>query len=221
MRRLLPLRLSSRFSPKATASLGAPKDNMRGHIPVEIVRLSAASLAPLADQLLPVYHAAFAEPPYNRDFAQTNAFAGALSNHMLRRDFRCCLARESTGGAITGFTYGYSGEPGQWWHDVVGAAMEPAAVGTWLNGSFEFVELAVLPQAQGRGTGGRLHDALLDGLANRTAVLSTIQHETAALQLYRKRGWVELVRDLAFPGVADPYLVMGIDLAQRSGRAAP
>ncbi len=90
--------------------------------------------------------------------------------------------------------------------------MEPAAVETWLIDSFEFAELAVLPELQGRGIGGRLHHALLDGLANRTAVLSTIEQETAALQLYRKRGWIELVRNLAFPGVAELYRVMGIDL---------
>ncbi len=214
MRRLLPSRLFS----KTSASPHPVSNEEGGQETVEIARLSAASLAPLADQLVPVYHAAFAEPPYRRDAAQTRAFAGSLTGHMLRRDFRCCLAHESATGAITGFTYGYSGEPGQWWHDIVAAAMGQATVETWLMGSFEFVELAVMPAAQGRGIGGRLHDALLEGLANRTAVLSTIQQETAALQLYRKRGWVELVRDLAFPGVAEPYLVMGIDLTQRPRR---
>jgi GNAT superfamily N-acetyltransferase len=212
MRRLLPTRFSSRLAPKLAKGSRQP--------PIELVMLSAASLLPLAERLLPVYHAAFAAPPYNRDAAQARAFAGTLSQHMLRRDFRSCIALEPQTGKLTGFTYGYSGGAGEWWHDIVAAAMAPAARDAWLAGSFEFAELAVLPEAQGRGIGGRLHDALLDGLANRTAVLSTIEQETTALQLYRKRGWVDLVHDLAFPDVAERYLLMGIDLRERRTRAA-
>lgn len=180
--------------------------------PVEIVGLPATELGPVIEQILHVYGAAFALPPYNRDASQTQAFAGTLMRHLANDDFRCCVAREDGNGRILGFTYGYTGRPGQWWYDVVAAAMEPRVVEQWLDGGFEFVELAVLPEAQGRGLGGRLHDALLDGQPHRAATLSTIQYETAALGLYRKRGWVKLLQGVVFPNVPEPYLVMGLDL---------
>jgi ribosomal protein S18 acetylase RimI-like enzyme len=192
--------------------------NGRPPATVEIVCISAGELAPIADRLAAVYYAAFAAPPYHRDAAQAAAFADTLAQHARRRDFQCCVAREGSGGRIAGFSYGYSGVAGQWWHDVVAGAMPREMAESWLKGSFELAELAVLPEAQGRGLGGRLHDTLLDGQRNRTAVLSTIQEETPALQLYRKRGWIELVPRLWFPNVAEAYLIMGIDLSRWRAR---
>ncbi len=186
----------------------------------EIICISGRVLVPIVERLLPVYRAAFAAPPYRRDAVQTRAFADTLARHAEHRDFQCCLAREASGGRILGFSYGYSGEAGQWWHDVVAGAMRQELVESWLNGGFELAELAVLPDVQGRGLGGRLHDTLLDGQTNRTALLSTIEHDTPALHLYRKRGWIELLPRVMFPNVTDPYLVMGIDLSQWRARGS-
>jgi hypothetical protein len=94
------------------------------------------------------------------------------------------------------------------------------AADRWLSDSFEFVELAVLPDAQGNGYGGLLHDALLAGLSHRVSVLSTLQEETDALHLYYKRGWVDLLQHFVFPVGAQPYRIMGIDLAARRAAQA-
>jgi len=185
---------------------------------ITIERLTAAEVAPFVEQIGEVYGAAFAPPPYNRGPAQVPAFVRSLMQHAQNPDFCCCFARATGGGRLLGFTYGYTGRPGQWWRDVVAASMEPNEVRIWLDGQFEFVELAVVPEAQGHGIGGRLHDALLEGQRHKVATLSTIQQDTAAFQLYRKRGWVVLLQDVAFPFVAEPYRIMGIELNQWRSR---
>lgn len=35
------------------------------------------------------------------------------------------VARDSHTASIVGFAYGYTSAPGQWWHDIVAAALEP------------------------------------------------------------------------------------------------
>jgi ribosomal protein S18 acetylase RimI-like enzyme len=184
----------------------------------EIASISPVELKAVQNQIVDVYREAFSMPPYDRRELDVHVFEHSLAHHALHKAFRCCVAREHPGGPILGFVYGYTSEPGQWWHDSVAKALAPVRVECWLRGSFEFVELAVAPAAQGRGIGGRLHDAILEGLPHHTAVLSTYQAETVALQLYRKRGWLPLLEHFYFPGNPPPYLIMGLDLEQRTGR---
>ncbi|WP_372492658.1 GNAT family N-acetyltransferase [Microbacterium aurugineum] len=66
-------------------------------------------------------------------------------------------------------------------------------VSGWVGGHFEFVELAVTPEARGRGIGGQLHDALLANLDHRRALLATSSsQDDPAVRLYSSRGWVSL-----------------------------
>ncbi len=62
----------------------------------------------------------------------------------------------------------------------------------WVGGHFEFVELAVLPEARGHGLGGRLHDVLLEGVPKERAMLSTDNGDSPAVRLYSARGWRKL-----------------------------
>jgi GNAT superfamily N-acetyltransferase len=87
----------------------------------------------------------------------------------------------------------------------------------WLTQSFQLVEVAVTPETQGQGIGGRLHDRLLAELTYGKAVLSTIRAQTVAYWMYRKRGWRVLVEDMRFLGVDRPYRIMGLDLAPSQG----
>ncbi|MGE5139638.1 MAG: GNAT family N-acetyltransferase, partial [Rudaea sp.] len=96
--------------------------------------------------------------------------------------------------------------------DFVSRLLSPEARAQWLGNCFEFVELAVLPSQQGQGIGGQLHDALLEGVPYRTAVLSTYSGENRAMQLYIKRGWKRLVDELTFPGSTLPMVVLGLAL---------
>lgn len=173
---------------------------------------SAAETLAARDSICAVYGAAFAAPPYVRGPASAAAFADTLTRHVERPAFRCLVARDAGRGEIVGFSYGYRSAPGQWWHDVVARALGSAGSRRWLADAFELVELALLPAYQGQGSGGQLHDALLAAVAQPVAVLSTRQEETAALALYRNRGWIDLRRDFHFSGGSAPWLILGLDL---------
>jgi ribosomal protein S18 acetylase RimI-like enzyme len=179
---------------------------------VEIVRLAQYDIPLLQPSILKVYRKAFGPPPYNEGDADTQAFGENFGYHVHRTGFRCLLAREVPSGLVVGFVYGCTSRAGQWWYDVVAAGLGPEQSTRWLNSAFEMIELAVIPDMQGRGIGGRLHDRLLVGLPHTTALLSTMQVETSAQRLYYRRGWTPLLENFYFPGVGDPYLVMGLEL---------
>jgi ribosomal protein S18 acetylase RimI-like enzyme len=133
--------------------------------------------------------------------------------HRGREGFRL-ICEEDRQGRLAGLAYGYRGAAGQWWHDLVSAAMTEGQRRDWLQPAhFELVELAVRPDLRGRGLGGRLHDAVLADLDAPTAVLSTETDNEAALGLYRGRGWQLLVRELDF-GAGRLFCVLGLDLAR-------
>lgn len=176
---------------------------------IEIVRLPAEALEAERNQIIGIYRAAFGPPPYNESENDVRLFAHSLDRRLRRPGFRYVAARDWAEGRIIGFAFGYACRPGQWWRDTVAVALTPAEVNHWLANAFEFVELAVTPAYQGYGFGSRLHDALLAGLPHQTAVLSTIQSETVALKLYRRRGWVTLLNDFSFPGGKRSFRIMG------------
>ncbi len=185
----------------------------------DIIQIEAKDLLTVRDDIARVYREAFAEPPYNEGEAEAEHAASSLIQHARRNGFRLFVAKADT-GQIIGFSYGYRGQPGQWWHDFVSKLLTPEARAKWLGDCFEFVELAVLPSFQGKGIGGELHDALISGLPYRTAVLSTYSGENRARHLYDKRGWTTLVDDLTFPGSNVPMVVFGLDLKPSKGERA-
>jgi ribosomal protein S18 acetylase RimI-like enzyme len=134
-----------------------------------------------------------------------------LERHSRREGFTFLAAQDD--GAIAGFTYGYRGSAGEWWHDLVSGAMDEEQRARWLvPRHFEYVELHVRPEQQGRGLGGRLHDELLARQPESpTAVLSTQVDNERALGLYRGRGWVVVVPELDF-GSGRLFSVLGRDL---------
>lgn len=182
---------------------------------LQIRTLSLQELTAVRGQILAVYQAAFAEPPYFEKEEDAARFAASLTRHAQRAGFRCCVAEDSVTGQVLGFAYGYTSQAGQWWYDRVAQVLDQKIIAAWLDGAFEFVELAVIPSMQGHGIGGRLHDALLADLPHRTAILSTYQAEIAALRLYRRKGWITLLQDYFFPGSDRRMVIMGLDLGQR------
>jgi ribosomal protein S18 acetylase RimI-like enzyme len=121
-----------------------------------------------------------------------------LERHAARDGFTFLAARDN--GTIEGFTYGYRGSSGEWWHDLVAKSMSDEQRARWLvPRHFEYVELHVRPERQGRGLGGRLHDELLARQPDSpTAVLSTQVDNERALRLYHGRGWEVVVPELDF-----------------------
>jgi ribosomal protein S18 acetylase RimI-like enzyme len=183
---------------------------------VEIAEVGPKKAASLDGQLQRVYLAAFSLPPYREGETDVVRFRESFIHHARRGGFRCVVAKEQEHGVV-GFGYGYTSKPGQWWRDVVEEGLGRENAKKWLSDAFEFVELAVLPTMQGQGIGGRIHDELLRGLPNQTAVLSTYQAESPALKLYRQRGWITLLWDFNFPGAPRPIMIMGRDLRSQTG----
>lgn len=138
-------------------------------------------------------------------------------------------------GALAGFTYGFHGESGQWWHDMVAAALATRSVAgvpagvhagadapcTWLDDSFEIAELHVLPPWQGAGIGRTLLLSLASGRPERTAVLSTADAPSRARRLYRAVGFTDLLTDFRFSGSEPPYAVMGALLPLAAATTLP
>jgi GNAT superfamily N-acetyltransferase len=119
-------------------------------------------------------------------------------------------------GPIIAFAYGFHGDHGQWWHDLVRAAVTvasgQAAAARWLDDSFEIAEVHVRPEHQRRGIGRCMLLEITGGRAERTAVLSTMDANTPARRLYRSLGFTDLVTSYRFAGAPIPYAVMGAAL---------
>ena len=120
-----------------------------------------------------------------------------MERHAASPGFRGLTAHAD--GELAGFTYGFHGENGQWWHDMVAAALATRLRaglrsttaprrGEWLDDSFEIAELHVLPPWQGNGIGRSLLLSLTGGRPERTAVLSTADAPTRA-QAAVPRAW--------------------------------
>lgn len=154
--------------------------------------VDAGAIPGLAGDLMAVYEAAFCKPPYYETPAHAARFACRLDRYSAIPGFRCRLASDGTDAV--GFALGFSNqietfEPDR--YRSIYAAAGTATTTTWLHGQFEFVELAVRPEHQGRGLGGLLHDVLLEGLGHRAAWLLTSPAADAARAFYRRRGWTE------------------------------
>lgn len=150
-----------------------------------VVTLSGAEAAGLDPEILDVWRGAFG------DAADAEEWRSSVwDRHRSRAGFRLVTARD--GERMLGFAWGYIGERGQYWSDFISREVGRGG-DDWIGGHFEFVELAVMPDARGRGIGCRLHDALLADLPHERALLSTsARSDDPAVRLYSSRGWVTL-----------------------------
>jgi ribosomal protein S18 acetylase RimI-like enzyme len=141
-----------------------------------------------------------------------------MRRHAAYPDFRALQMRAAGYAshdprAVLGFSYGFHGEPGQWWYDAVAAALSrtigPALTASWLADCVEVAEVHVRKDQQRRGIGTRMLTALIAGRPERTAMLSTPDRDTTARRLYRRMGFSDLLTGYSFPGGSPPYAVMG------------
>ena len=88
------------------------------------------------------------------------------------------------GGQVLGFSYGFHGQPGQWWYDAVASVLSRLLgadlAGQWLADSLEVAEVHVRSDEQRRGLGTRMLTALTARRSERTAMLSTPDRDTTA-----------------------------------------
>jgi GNAT superfamily N-acetyltransferase len=172
----------------------------------QVVVWGAAEITQRLDDVIDVYGQAMG---YSPELLMTRR--NYMGSHVHRRDFRA-VASLNDDGRLLGFGYGYLSEPGQWWHDQVRAAMRRDARSFWLSSCFEVVELHVLPQAQGHGLGATQLRTLLGLTSTATTLLSTPEADEArsrAWRLYRRFGFVDVIRHFLFPGDGRPFAILG------------
>jgi ribosomal protein S18 acetylase RimI-like enzyme len=181
---------------------------------VEIISVGRREVARLRDAVVAIYARAWASTSFHQDAQDAENFGDRLLHHGGNPDFRLCVAFD--GDSPIGFSYGYASVPGGWWRQTIAVKLPVDVAKTWLDDCFEFAELAVLPQRQNSGVGGRLHDALVADLPHRTSLLSTQKSNEPALRFYERRGWKVLNESMTFPNRSDPYVIMGLDLKGRA-----
>jgi GNAT superfamily N-acetyltransferase len=129
------------------------------------VRMLPDDILAKLEEITAVYQAAFTPPPYQKPLSEIVSFARSLPNQLDREDYRFFAAIAEDGGKLAGFAYGHSVRAGLWWQEQVRRVLPEQVAAEWLPDSFEFVELAVIPQYQRQGIGSQLHDRLLEGVA--------------------------------------------------------
>jgi ribosomal protein S18 acetylase RimI-like enzyme len=174
-----------------------------------LVELSAEQLTGRLAEALHIYVSAMGYPPGTARQRRT-----LWLEHLNRPDWRAVGWLDSTDGLL-GITYGYGGGGGQWWFEEVRRGLRGAGpeAQLWLQDYFELTELHIRPDAQGHGLGEGLLRALLAGTSRSRVLLSTPEYGERppgrAWQLYRRLGFVDVLRDHRFTGDFRPFAVLG------------
>ncbi len=140
-----------------------------------------------ADQIKRLAFEAFSGPPWNETPAHAALLAARFLDDTTRPGFLLAWVEHQAGEPV-GFAYGLAS-----WHLAIHAGH---TVSPWSHPPFELREIAVAQRFRGQGIGALLHDAVLSATPPRPRWLVTHPAATAALALYRHRGWraVRLVR---------------------------
>jgi ribosomal protein S18 acetylase RimI-like enzyme len=174
-----------------------------------LVELSADQLTGRLAEALHIYVSAMGYPPGTARQRRT-----LWLEHLHRPDWRAVGWLDST-DALLGITYGYGGGAGQWWFEEVRRGLRGAGpeAQLWLQDYFELTELHIRPDAQGHGLGEGLLRALLAGTGRSRVLLSTPEYGARppgrAWQLYRRLGFVDVLREHRFTGDFRPFAVLG------------
>ena len=118
---------------------------------------------------------------------------------------------------LLGIAYGYCGAPDQWWQQQVLAGLHrvgvpPEEISNLMSSYFELTELHIHPRAQGRGLGEALARRLLAGRSESNVLLSTpeiIGEANRAWRLYRRLGFVDVIRGYHFAGDPRAFAILG------------
>lgn len=169
---------------------------------VAIDVLTANEFAPLVGLAAQIYGEAMGRPP--ELVVQRREI---LQSHVSRAGLVAVVASDDD--EMVGFGYGYRGQQGEWWHDIVANALGRDMSKTWLHCAFELAELHVRPGAQGHGVGRGILETLLVQVSGSRVVLSTHDRQSPARQLYRSVGFRDLLTGFVFPGSSEVYVIMG------------
>lgn len=125
-----------------------------------------------------------------------------------------------TGARLLGVAYGYCGAPDQWWQQQVLAGLhrvgaDRTRIAELMTSYFELTELHIHPRAQGRGLGEALIRRLLADRAEDHVLLSTPEisgEANRAWRLYRRLGFVDIIRGYHFAGDPRAFAILGRSL---------
>lgn len=170
--------------------------------PVALRNLDPAGFVARLPELIDVYVAAMQYPG-----GIAAARAALWREHSTRDGFACTVAVDQQ-DRIRGLTYGYTGHSGQWWYSEVQRGLGRRD-SPWLLDYLELTELHVRPDSQGAGVGQLLLTALLADRPERAVLLSTPEGTNRAWRLYRRMGFVDVLRDYRFTGDPRPFGVLG------------
>lgn len=182
----------------------------------ELRELGAEQFAAELDSFIEVYAAAMGAPRI-----QLPGRRAIMEQHSGYPSFRAVTVRALVAGPawrghrppVIAFAYGFHGERGQWWHDLVRTALTATHGGAqaeaWTADSFEIAEVHVHPDYQAHGIGQAMMLRLAAGRPERTSLLSTPDADTRARRLYHRLGFTDLLTGFSFAGAGPPYAVMG------------
>ncbi|MGH3567321.1 MAG: GNAT family N-acetyltransferase [Pseudonocardia sp.] len=174
-----------------------------------LVELDRGDLVDRLTDALTIYVSAMSYPP-----GTARGRRALWLDHVQRPGWRSVGALDA-GDGLLGITYGYVGGPGQWWFEEVRRGLRGQRSGrrAWLTDYFELTELHVRPDAQGCGIGEGLVRGLLAGTDRARVLLSTPEHTpgqpSRAWQLYRRLGFLDVLREHRFTGDTRPFAVLG------------
>lgn len=145
-------------------------------------RHDGADARRFVEDMVDLYAAIFAEPPYNEGPAHVESFRGWVTKELDNPGF--ALVRAVVGADLVGMAYGYTMPAGDWWHD----ATEPPPAQIRDSPKFAVMEWAVRADRRQKGMGRRLMAELLDG---RWEPYATLNANPAAIahQVYIRWGW--------------------------------
>jgi ribosomal protein S18 acetylase RimI-like enzyme len=125
---------------------------------------------------------------FGDDFADYDTwYLGLFEKHAKSPGHRLVLTQEDN--SVTGYAWGYTGQRGQYWSDLLCDSLPEPIASQWVGGHFDVVELAVLPTHRRRGLGQALHDCLLEGVTGRCLLGTSSDPDGPAVRLYTRSGW--------------------------------
>jgi ribosomal protein S18 acetylase RimI-like enzyme len=124
---------------------------------------------------------------------------------------------ELSGAPLLGVAYGYCGAPDQWWQQQVVVGLQRGGlpgpeIAKLMASYFELTELHIHPRAQGQGLGEALARRLLADRSEANVLLSTPEtngEANRAWRLYRRLGFVDIIRGYHFTGDPRAFAILG------------
>ncbi|AZI57653.1 N-acetyltransferase [Nakamurella antarctica] len=171
--------------------------------PYRVMALTPAQFRARVDELLGVYVAAMGYPAYTHGQRRP-----LWLDHSNRVGFHGVVALDKQ-GSVLGMCFGYTGAADQWWHGEVRRGLTDTLVREWFTQYRELTELHVRPDTQGAGIGEALVRAFLAPSTEDVVLLSTPEGENRAWRLYRRLGFVDVLRRYQFAGDPRPFAILG------------